>query len=248
MKRKRFLDITITICLFVPALIFVENYIVEYLKGETLFVETQEPISLKDVPTVTYCAGWPHLILRRSGRIPRQWIPPELRRIGAQIFTDVEKNKINNGSLFDEFWINIRFDGHTYHLTPNNTIQHQGLEMKLERFFPYPRTPPFSEHCFRLVPNTIGSGGDYEITRSNFSFLITFSFPVPAPFSHFITFTTEENSYGITQNQWFDGRVDVIQFDSFKWATTALKIEDITEYRYLKTSKTRFYNLPAATE
>ena len=237
MKSKRLLEFILSLCFLVPALIFVENYVQEYLKGETFFVETHEPLSLHDIPTISYCAGWALVMNRRNGRRLR----------------GCEGLRLHCDNFLDDIKMQITFGGvSSYPLTMNNTIHYRSLEMTLENFSPYPMIPPYTESCFRIISTPISTDGDISI-ESNFSIKITFPHPnstwsYSTPFKQLIALTTEENSYGIAQNKWFDGKVDAIQLqldnnDPRRTRRTSLKIEDITEYRYLESrcSKDSYY-------
>ena len=231
MKSKRLLKFILSLCFLVPALIFVENYVQEYLKGETFFVETHEPLSLNDVPTISYCAGWPYIVHRRND----------------QRLRGCEGSRLHCGNFLDDIKMLIKFGGGSkYLLTLNNTIQYHGLEMRLEKFSPYPMIPPYTETCFRILSTPMSEDGD-AIIDSDFSLKMTFQHPNSTPFKQLLAITSEENSYGIAQNKWFDGKVDAIQLQTNnadrRTRRTSLKIEDITEYRYLKSrcSKDSYY-------
>ena len=58
MTVKRTLDWGFYICLLVPAVVFVRNYVEEYLEGKTFFVETTEQLTLDDLPVTTICFGY----------------------------------------------------------------------------------------------------------------------------------------------------------------------------------------------
>ena len=68
MKKRQFLDLALYIVLLIPALVFVHNYVVEYLEGKTIFVQTSIPISAEDVPAITLCFGYNEYNLTRSER------------------------------------------------------------------------------------------------------------------------------------------------------------------------------------
>ena len=59
MLGKRVLEWGFYVGLLVPALVFVFNYVEEYLEGNTFFVETTKPITLNDLPVTTICFGYP---------------------------------------------------------------------------------------------------------------------------------------------------------------------------------------------
>ena len=73
---------------------------------------------------------------------------------------------------------------------------------------------------------------------TNFMIQIKFSDPIP-PRGH-LTLATEENSYGFDQRKWFDGVVEVVNWDMHYMRLTVV---DITEYQYMSPtcSKESFY-------
>ena len=78
----------------------------------------------------------------------------------------------------------------------------------------------------------------HEIAGNMF---IWINFPEPSPSRGQLIFTTEENSYGIEKRMWFDGEVEVVDWE--RGEDISLTIVDITEYHYMGStcSKESFY-------
>ena len=58
MKAKTFRDIFLYLLLLAPALLFVKNYVADYMDGDTIFVQTREDVTVDDIPTITICTGY----------------------------------------------------------------------------------------------------------------------------------------------------------------------------------------------
>ena len=63
---------------------------------------------------------------------------------------------------------------------------------------------------------TIKSDGSGEnINTKEFSFEFTVSFPKDSvPSLRLLTLASEENSYGLTQKEWFDGELEVLRWNN----------------------------------
>ena len=57
MLLKRFAKVILYLGLLAGALAFCSQNVLDYLDGSTDYASKQEPISLKDLPTLTFC--WP---------------------------------------------------------------------------------------------------------------------------------------------------------------------------------------------
>ena len=84
------------------------------------------------------------------------------------------------------------------------------------------------ENCFRLTIKYNGFEG--SLSTNDFGLLMDIAFPKPVPTKGYFVVSTEENSYGIGQQKWFDGEVQLLTRDM---GYRNLHIMDVTEYHYL---------------
>ena len=221
MNSKRITELTLYFCFLAPALLFGYNYVVEYLKGETFFVETNEPITAKDMPTFTFCVGWTIAEF-------------------ANLTKDTQV-RVENGDYVKTIKAHVTFGNHTHTLTlKKNTIRTYGLEMKLERFSSYYTLlhnwfSPIIESCLRITSQPSQDSEDVHDIANTFKMNLIHPMSKPVPSRQSLTITSGENSYGRGQNQWFDGEAEVVQMPAKPAKRTFLKIVDITEFRYLDT-------------
>ena len=222
MKSKRIAELTLYFCFLAPALLFGYNYVVEYLKGETFFVETHEPITAKDMPTFTFCVGW------------------TLIEIGNM--TKDMRARVENGDYVKTINALVTFGNHTHTLTlKKNTIRTYGLEMKFEHFSSYYTLQnnmfsPIIENCLRITSKPSQDSEDVHDIANNFKMTLMHPLSKPVPSKQNLIITSQENSYGRGQNQWFDGEAEVVQMPPKQAKRTFLKIVDITEFRYLEST------------
>ena len=90
--------------------------------------------------------------------------------------------------------------------------------------------------CFMITIKSDGSGEN--INTKEFSFEFTVSFPKDSvPSLRLLTLASEENSYGLTQKEWFDGELDVLRWNNTRGQEGVMfKIADVIEYQYLKST------------
>ena len=137
LEIKRLLEVTLYLFLLMPALYFVHKYFAEYYEGKTFFIETHEPLTFGDLPTVIYCYDYDSMAGRRT----------EYSNL-----TEEEKVEFHSGAFFeglslDVWWPGIDglpwpqtrpgpFAGRPHTLTlKNNSLQGSGLKISLDQLW-----------------------------------------------------------------------------------------------------------------
>ena len=88
---------------------------------------------------------------------------------------------------------------------------------------------PLYEACFRVTSKR--NLFERSLASDRFILSLGITFPNPVPIKGYFTVSTEENSYGIGHQKWFDGEVQIFKWDIGSWLE--FNIVDITEYHYL---------------
>ena len=222
MLFKGILEWGLYVGLLVPALVFVYNYVKEYLEGKTFFVETIKPLTLNDLPVATICFGY-------------------LEDTYFNEFTEEQRIRIMNGEYLRRVEVNILVDSDLLKIDPaeqvltmeNNTIIVPGGEWILKQSRVTDEGLANLNYngrdCFKIMAKLNDSVKMLE-TITNFVIGITYPEEHIPPRGQ-LALSTEENSYGFDQRKWFDGVVEVVNWDTGE--LVELMIADITEYHYL---------------
>ena len=173
------LNCAIYISLTAASLVFVQESIVEYLEGKTYYHSSKESVTAQDIPTFTTCIEY--------------------------------KDSLE----YDEhFRISMWFNSSHYYIplsVGHNVIQDkQGtphhLVLKVMNVGQYKYW--IKRKCFKV--SRIAQKLDYSVSSimRYYGFGIDFVNTYPAPLDAGLYITSEENAYGATFREWYNGRVE----------------------------------------
>ena len=255
MNVRRFLELALYIVLLIPALVFVHNYVVEYLEAKTIFIETSVPITVEDVPAVTFCFWYnkeqydnmTHSELTSHFDLEGEYMKEVEIRFNSLKLTD--QYYYPSGGVWDPY----------FYLTLNDDFNQSSL-----RFFDFFEITLEQMHlirdkrllapdsrldtCFRVTGKSNQSVRN--LPTNDFHLSIDIDFPhftrikgtndfadAKVPTNGYFIVSTEGNSYGIGTRIWFDGEVQLVPWNVGDMLF--VKIVDVTEYHFLGSNCSR---------
>ena len=215
------------VLLFIASILFLYNSFVDYLKGDTQYVHSLEPISLHDLPTITAC------ILLAYGKNRLIYGKDFVWQV--KIFEAQEKTitLLENQSVPSLFGINIEL---------TEFLQ----TMKEEQIHKNSRVPS-QWQCYKITSQW---NGNEIIDFKHFYFQVGIKFneSYPVTTKNYARFwvTSEGNSYGLARRRWLDGNIYGYPLDGYGASRKLgylIRILQVMEYNSLhwKCSKDSYY-------
>ena len=212
---KQYCGILLHLTLLAISLVFVERSIKDYLSNVTSYSVSREHISLADLPTLTMCLQ----------------------------FDDTHEKFVYGKDFVIDFKLSERKEN-SVALTLNKSLEtifsvvlHLS-ELRQARLVEQEHeTNSFSNmwQCYKLSPTW---NGREELDFANFSAKVGFTFSNASdiPDSIDVWVTSEQNSYGIVQENWFDGKVEFPSVTLYPrgYINKVMKIVEVTEYQNIE--------------
>ena len=230
MKAKTFRDIFIYLLLLAPALLFVKNYVADYMDGDTIFVQMREDVTVDDIPTITICTGYTYHEYSNLTHGTMDLSNEYHKTIEISIKV-AENGEITRQILTLE----------------KNTKKFSDLTITLEQLQAEGDTSGstiFIKKCFRVVVKSSQKRGRRKLNTTGFELWLHIKIPKPMPSLRHFTLSSEENSYGFVFERWFDGKV---QREGLQSDHIDVQIDNVLEYHHLKSkcSQDSYYQLLA---
>ena len=215
MGGKEYVGALIYLGLLACALVYVKSSIDEYMSGRTFYSDTQAPISLYDIPTITFK------------------FPPELKygkNFIIQIYhKDVETIPSNQSTrvlLYDRYFKSkVSRMGRGYRPLRMGSGNHKlslTYEGKLDGQIDFTKSFVLEVKFLEIPEEILNRTSWYEwlkdYERLNRGF-----------FTLAIYFTSEENCYGISNHGWYDGKV--VEHKLKLSHKHYLTIQEVTDYQ-----------------
>ena len=214
MRGKQYVGPLIYLGLLACALVYVKNSIDEYMSGRTLYSDTQETISLYDIPTITFKLT---LNLRYGDDFIIQILQNADESQNEESYKTIPINQstkvlISGGNFKAKVdWMDHLGD---YKLSLTCEDKSKGQSDFISFFL---------QVKFLGVPGNYMSWNELLKERE----MATFNLAPPT-----IYFTTEENSYGITKKRWYDGKV--VGHKLFFSHYHEFTVKEVTEYVHME--------------
>ena len=211
MLVRNYLELLLYLGLSVCATIFVKKSVDEYIEGNTGYSETHEPLSMHDNPTLMFCYLY------------------DMEMDPFHASEDVYGTHFEITAYGD--W-NAEDGGNERNLSENYSVQFpSGINMSLSKFWHPGHDLRDDMNCYKITTEWNGSYTD--MTQVQISYRFRYIRRVNySSIDARIIFTSEENSYGVGLNRWFDGDVSPIMLK--KDSYNQLKVLEVTEYHNLK--------------
>ena len=218
MTKKNIFKAILYILLLAAPVIFVKENVEDYLKDKTSYALSQEPISLKDLPTVTIC--W------RVTKYFKRGVYGKDITIDAKVHEEQERTGTLSLNQSVQSLFNIEISLSELFLREKSSLNHQCYYIA-----------GGARQCFKITSKWRGSEM-VDFQRLNVEFTVRFSNAPPAYFDPVIV-SSEENAYGLAGGRWFDGNVEC----SYLTSRDTLKIIEVTEYINMESrcTKDSFY-------
>ena len=167
---------------------FASQSFLDYLNGETSYSKKMASITLSDLPTISIC-------LRTNWK--ENWIYSRDYMILVQIVENEYKNisLVENLSIPTLFGLKI----HLSHVAKSLTREKRSYEMD----FGY-----WPERCYKLTFEWDGSIRDVDFQKFGVVFLFEFKRSLDELKEITFAITSEQNSYGLVKQKWFDGKTE----------------------------------------
>ena len=222
MNGKKVFAWALHIGLMVPALVFVLHAITDFAKGSAGYSEDHQPISFKDLPTLTVCMNTHYKLAYAKDML-----------IYASVFEMESETEVAPVELEE-----------------NQEVQTGlGLTIHLGRLYPrYSQDQP-KWPCFKLTPNwKISDRKDIDFEKLRMKLTFGFTNKSSVPSSADVMVTSEANSFGLAGGKWFDGLVikNKLKFSALYGAINnknEIKIIEVIEYKNMEfdCSKESYY-------
>ena len=174
-----------------PAVIFINKTIQQYLNGATTYSETQEPLTLSDLPTIAICFDFGDKILTYGLNISFDATFIEDQNSTVKL---VENRNVST-------WLGVEM--------------HLSKLKLLSSMYDNPLVKP-EYQCFKITPH-LNDSKDIDFRRFSIKLEISFSNESSKCNGGKIFPLTEKNSYGVTHGRWFDGPVLVKSVPKAGW-------------------------------
>ena len=217
MVLKKLVGWLFYLCLLGLALDFCWENIIDYMDGKTYYSKTKKPLTSHDFPTLTICL-------------------PSLSVIYP---SDSKQTRYNLGDNVDLVARVVEKEEKTVVLKENESVLTlYGLELLTESL---QQNVHQQSQCFKIVPKGNGIGQfDFQKLRVFLTFTFNTSIDVADAFTKStrkyhrpsVFATSEENSYGMAWDRWFDGYFG----KKLGFNGRLLKIIDIIEHNNLETT------------
>ena len=221
MMLRKFVEILLYLSLLIGALAFCWQNVMDYLDKSTGYVSTKESLSLRNLPTLTFCWEvcrnheqhcWPPLL-------PEQYYGKDFT-VDLKIMTEIGEKAV---SLVEDAFVSTLL-GLEVHLSQLH-LRNKDAPMACTAGY-YPKVLK-GKQCYKISSKaTMNDNVDFR--KFEMHIAIKFSrLPVP---DMYVMISSEANAYGLAGGQWFDGFVD----ECYKISTGDLiKVTEVTEYKNL---------------
>ena len=211
MQVRKCFDLLLYLGLFACAIIFVKKSTEEFMEGNTAYSEKHEPLTMLDNPTLMFCYMY-HVEMDAFKATD------DIYGKHLEINANGESNGQNAGGGVK--------------LRENSSVQFSpGIDIFLNKFW-HPDHDFRDMNCYKIMTRWNGSVTDMKQLKVQYYFWFMGHVPKPFSLDAKVMFTSEENSYGVGLNRWFDGDVVPIQLkrDTFY----SMKVFEVTEYHNLE--------------
>ena len=211
MDIQRTIEVLSYVCLLMCSLGFVWNSFEDYVSGFTSYTTAEEPITESDLPTLTICVKFPKNLERYS------------YGVNLNITARIIENKESNVTLIMDQKIKA-----------SPTLQIHLSEMILgwgqqNGHGLLGSGLGYQWQCYKI--SNKGTGIELAIHRLKMQLLFQTPLGLPMFHSMHVFVTSEDNSYGLTGYQWYDGYVELSSIGGVSSVNSGIEIVKVTEYQ-----------------